>query len=122
NNTLNFDLIIDEEINLKSFKIPTHILIPFIENSIWKGLFRQPGEKDLSININKDKDKVIIEIRDNGNYRNSQPGDRIVNNLVKGMKIVDEKIKIYNKSHDANITYYTTLNEKGGLQILQIPL
>ncbi len=121
NNTLNFNLNISDDINLRSIKIPTHVLIPFIENSIWKGLFRQKGQKYLSLDITKDNNMVSIMIEDNGIY-STQEYSRNNTNLVKSMLVAEKKIDTYNKSNEDKITYHHELKEDGGLQKLEVPI
>ncbi|MDG4950047.1 histidine kinase [Weeksellaceae bacterium KMM 9724] len=121
NNSLDFKLNISEELNLRSIKIPTHVLIPFIENSIWKGLFRQKEQKFLSLDIGKENNMVVIRIEDNGIY-SAQESSRNNLNLVKSMQVAEKKIDTFNKSNEDKISYYHELKEDGGIQKLEVPI
>lgn len=121
NYSLNFEMIIDNEINLKSLKIPTHILIPFVENAIWKGLLRKKGERKLLLNIKNKEDKVLIEITDNGDYIQTFTDNQLRSNLTKSMEIVNAKIETYNQSNQKLITYSSEFSANGGRQTLEIP-
>lgn len=103
NYSLDFEIDIENKINLNSLKIPTHILIPFVENAIWKGLFRKKGEKKLHLQIKNNEDKIIIEIKDNGDYNQSFASEKMRTNLVKSMEVVHAKIQTYNQSHHSDL-------------------
>ncbi len=66
-NQIQFNISVDESLDLKKIKIPPLLTQPFIENALWHGLSPKEGEKKLSIKIYpKDKKHFIIEIVDNG--------------------------------------------------------
>ncbi|SDB44089.1 7TM diverse intracellular signalling [Flavobacteriaceae bacterium MAR_2010_188] len=66
-NSIEFKVIVDQKIGIETFKVPSLILQPFLENAIWHGLSLKKGERKLSLEIKKlENDNVLISIIDNG--------------------------------------------------------
>ena len=57
---------IDEEVDLKDFKVPALILQPFIENAIWHGLIPKETGGSVKISVKKSNGAVQCIIDDNG--------------------------------------------------------
>lgn len=66
-NEINFEVLVDEDINLEQIKIPSLVLQPFLENALWHGLSSKKGEKNIKLSVTKTQDDfVTISIIDNG--------------------------------------------------------
>jgi len=66
-NEINFDIFVEENIDLDQIKIPSLVLQPFLENALWHGLSSKKGEKNIKLSVkNVQKDFVTIVIEDNG--------------------------------------------------------
>ncbi|MEQ9063059.1 MAG: histidine kinase [Vicingaceae bacterium] len=65
-NRINFNLEIDDDIDVESVIIPAMILQPFVENAIEHGLSKMPGKGDLSLFIKHRENNLEVVIRDNG--------------------------------------------------------
>lgn len=61
-----FIVNVDESLNLDKIKVPTLFLQPFIENSIWHGIMKVEGPKNIKLSIVQDKGDVLCTILDNG--------------------------------------------------------
>ncbi len=67
NNAIEYTTSIDPKINIKSIKIPSLILQPFLENALWHGLSAKEGKKSIDIIVeSEDDDFARISIVDNG--------------------------------------------------------
>lgn len=67
-NEIIFTIDVDENVNTSRIKLPSMVLQPFLENSLWHGLSSKK-ETDKQINIHvykKSNDFVTIAIEDNG--------------------------------------------------------
>lgn len=80
-NEINFDIMVDDGVNLDQIKIPSLVLQPFLENALWHGLSSKKGEKSIKLSVaSVEKDFITISIEDNGIGR------------VAAQKIADGKI------------------------------
>ncbi|MEA1786610.1 tetratricopeptide repeat protein [Arenibacter sp. GZD96] len=67
NNEINFNVAVDDDIQVHQIKIPSLILQPFLENALWHGLSSKEGEKKIELHIYRSKNGFItIAITDNG--------------------------------------------------------
>jgi LytS/YehU family sensor histidine kinase len=66
-NEINFEVFVEEDINLDQIKIPSLVLQPFLENGLWHGLSSKKGQKNIKISVTStQKGFVAIAITDNG--------------------------------------------------------
>lgn len=61
-----FELDVDEAIDLSAFKIPSLLIQPYIENAFKHGLRHKKGQKKLDLRVSQVDDVLKIEIEDNG--------------------------------------------------------
>jgi ligand-binding sensor domain-containing protein len=65
-NKFDYEIFIEEKIDLDYINIAPLIIQPFAENSIWHGLMHKPTKGHLQINILQNDNILVIEIIDNG--------------------------------------------------------
>lgn len=66
-NEINFNIVVDENINTPNIKVPSLILQPFLENALWHGLSSKTGSKNINLHVSSgSKSYVTISITDNG--------------------------------------------------------
>ncbi|EDP97644.1 tetratricopeptide repeat protein [Kordia algicida OT-1] len=86
-NEINFEVLVDEDINLDQIKIPSLVLQPFLENALWHGLSSKKGEKNIKLSVTKTKDDfVTIAINDNGIGR--EAAQKIADNKIVKRKSI----------------------------------
>ncbi len=91
-NEINFKIKVDDAINIEATKVPSLILQPFLENSLWHGLSSKTEDKKIELNVFKSSSGYItFEIIDNGIGR------------IASKKIKDRK-RLKQKSVGINIT------------------
>ena len=115
---LDYEINFEEEI--LDVNIPKIILQPLVENSIYHGIRRKKGNGRIVINANKDGDKLILSVSDNGNGFDSSV-------LVKrseelrlggvGLNNIDERIKLY-YGDGFGIKIDNSLNEGAKVEII----
>ncbi|MEZ4891837.1 MAG: hypothetical protein R2778_02335 [Saprospiraceae bacterium] len=57
---------VDASTDTSFVQVPPLFLQPFLENSIWKGLTYQEGERRLKIMVKNEADQIRCIIEDNG--------------------------------------------------------
>lgn len=66
-NQIDFKINVDDTINTEVIKVPSLILQPFLENSLWHGLSSKSKDKKIDLNVYKNSSEFItIDIIDNG--------------------------------------------------------
>lgn len=106
--SIDFQLSISPDINTEEIRIPTLILQPFIENALVHGLLPKSGERILIMDVYKKQDNIIITIVDNGIGReasNRSKNEKVIVKKSIGLRIVNERLKLYNKKHDFLMRY-----------------
>ena len=67
NNEIKYEVRIDEHVNTDLIKVPSLILQPFLENSLWHGLSSKTKNKEVLLEITKPRHGFIsVLITDNG--------------------------------------------------------
>ena len=61
-----YNIDIQEGLNIQEIYIPPLILQPFVENSIWHGLNKKPEKGMISIHVKKKENHLHIVVEDNG--------------------------------------------------------
>ncbi|MCF6242700.1 MAG: histidine kinase, partial [Bacteroidales bacterium] len=126
---LDYEFIIDDEIDQFNTKVPSLLIQPFIENAIWYGIQPMNKRGKIVIRIRK-KDKYLsIEIQDNGIGRKKSiemiKNNEVFNNQSKGTEIRFKRIRLLEQIFGRNtkIEYLDLEGTKSGtVVILNLPI
>ncbi|MDQ0476629.1 sensor histidine kinase [Chryseobacterium sp. MDT2-18] len=124
---IDFNIVIDEQINSEKIKLPPMVLQTFIENAILHGVATLDHKK-ITINVLRKNQQLEIRISDNGVGRKEAAKNRSRrNNSSKslGTKIADEMLKNYFGPESYKIKYYDLhKNDQptGTMVVLEIPI
>ena len=127
-NSFNFVLEIDKNLDLNSMQFPPMILQPFVENAIEHGLRKiEDREKFLIIKYILNFDKLFVSIEDNGIGIGDSELTRATKHRSFAMQIVNERIKniakIYKEDISIEIKDYSKDKLKNGTVInFSIPI
>ncbi|WP_347173223.1 sensor histidine kinase [Polaribacter uvawellassae] len=130
-NEIDFQISINENINLKNIKVPPLILQPFLENAIWHGLSSKKDDKKIMLSIHKiDVGHIQITIKDNGIGRTASAkikSDKSINRKSIGIQLTEDRLSnfVKNLKHKYSIIYEDLVqNNKaiGTNVVLKIPL
>jgi LytS/YehU family sensor histidine kinase len=95
-----YQIMVDDHIDIDAFQIPPMLLQPYIENAIWHGLRYREDRGYLKIEIKqKDKQALEISITDNGIGRKKSAEIKTQNQKKqksKGMGNIKKRIEILN--------------------------
>jgi ligand-binding sensor domain-containing protein len=121
---LNYNIYIDENIDKDETLIPSMLLQPYVENAIWHGIM--PDENGGNININlslKDKEKLIIEIIDNGVGIDNSIKAKKGTHQSKGMKLTQERLNLLGQIEAKPIQLSVVQNSNKGTTVyISIPI
>lgn len=102
-NKFDYDLLIDDTIELNKFLIPPMLLQPYIENAVWHGLRYKKEKGFLKVQLlKKDEETIQIEISDNGIGRKKSKELKTEYQKMKkskGMQNINQRISILNKMY-----------------------
>lgn len=125
---ISFSIDIAKNVDTDNIKIPSLLLQPFVENSIWHGLSLKENDKKINISISTNENKLNIIIEDNGIGReNSQSfkAKKLLNKESLGIKVTNDRLKNYYGSN-YELQFIDLMDEKenpnGTKVILQLPL
>ena len=103
---IDFNIKVDEKLNLTSIKVPPLIIQPFLENALWHGLSSKKSDKKILISIDKlDKNHIQIIIEDNGIGRKASA-------KIKSEKSIKRKSIGINLTKDRLTNFSLTLKNK----------
>lgn len=117
-----YEMKIDDDINLETFEIPPMLLQPYIENAVWHGLRYKESKGHLSLNIRKNSHGLEVEITDDGIGR-KRSAELKTDNQKKhhstGIKNIEERLRIINKVYKSHYAVrIKDLEASGGTQVV----
>lgn len=120
-----YGISIDEENEVELFKMPTLLIQPYVENSIWHGLMHKDGMGKISVDIalmeNKVNSKNLMvkcTIEDNGIGREKATEIKQKKNTSHkslGTKITENRLRLINSLYGSDMSVnYTDLKDENG--------
>ena len=98
-----YNVTIDEHVDVAAFQIPPMLLQPYIENAIWHGLRYKEETGYLNIDLTqKNKDALVITISDDGIGRKKSAQLKTLNQKKqksKGMGNIKKRVAILNEMY-----------------------
>lgn len=95
-----YELDVDESIEPQSIKIPSMLLQPFIENSIWHGILPAKEHGHIKVSIQKEGNKLVISVSDDGigiDVSLEQKKGKTQHHDSKGMELTKDRIRLVSK-------------------------
>jgi LytS/YehU family sensor histidine kinase len=98
-----YDINIEEDLEADEILIPSMLLQPFVENALWHGLMHKQGNRQLAINFRRLSDQVFqCVIDDNGIGRTKAlelkaQQSKTRRHESKGMSICKDRMELLHK-------------------------
>ena len=112
-NEINYEINVDDTLNLSAIKVPPLVLQPFLENALWHGLSSKKGDKKIILSVfQPSKDFIQIDIEDNGIGRKASAkikSDKVINRKSIGIKLTKERLNNFIK--DLNHPFSLVFND-----------
>jgi Histidine kinase/Y_Y_Y domain/Two component regulator propeller len=93
-----FEINVDEDVNIDFVEVPPLLLQPYVENAIWHGLMHKTeGDKKINICIKRDRDFLVMQVEDNGIGRDRASHIKMRGGSRKGgmgMRLTRDRIKL----------------------------
>lgn len=104
NNTFNYQVQVEDNVNTAAHKIPNLLLQPFVENALKHGLMHKKEDKFLWISVHKNSDHSCrVSIKDNGIGRAKSASIPKPKRESHGLHIVQNRIEVFNRIQNTNI-------------------
>jgi tetratricopeptide (TPR) repeat protein len=114
-NEFSFEVNIAEGIDVDKLMVPPKILQPLAENAVKHGLLpSRKIDKQLNINVFEMNKGICIEVVDNGmgfKIRPNNENDSRPDGTHLGLKLIKERLSIYNQQNDKEITFKIGANK-----------
>ena len=93
NDRFSYEVIIDENLDLDNWMIPTMMLQPFLENALLHGIMPSTIDGQLTIELKEQDKNLVITITDNGiGMANSQALKENSRHKSRGMELIEKRI------------------------------
>ncbi|APQ17867.1 histidine kinase [Maribacter hydrothermalis] len=113
-----YNITVDENVQVSKFQIPPMLLQPYIENAIWHGLRYRESKGELSVTVKENsKNSIAICITDNGIGRKKSASIKTQNQKKqksKGMGIIKKRVAILNDMYSDKVDIEISDLEKDG--------
>ncbi len=113
-----FEINVDEEIDPMTYKIPTMLIQPYVENSICHGLMPKEGKGIVKIDLKLQNGYLLCLIEDNGIGRDAareRKLNRGDNHNSLGTRIISSRLDLVNALYGTSLkTIYTDLKNNRG--------
>ncbi|NJX15800.1 tetratricopeptide repeat-containing sensor histidine kinase [Tamlana crocina] len=101
-NGFNYEIKIDDGIDKSNVLVPSMIMQPFVENSIWHGVSKLDGSGVITIQIKKlNKQELCYSVDDNG-VGITNTNKKNTDHTSLGVKITNDRIAVLNKTKNIN--------------------
>jgi LytS/YehU family sensor histidine kinase len=116
--SFDYEVSVDDEINTYEYKVPALILQPYVENSIRHGLLHKKNKGFLKVHITKRDDSLLCLIEDDGVGRKRAEEIKMSKGPMKqslGSKITEDRINVLNSlySEEIDVQYVDLEDDKG---------
>ena len=102
-----YEIEVDEDLNMQNLQIPGMLIQPFLENAIWHGLRYRTEKGLLKLSFEKNGSDLKILIEDNGigiEESKKQKTQHQKTREGRGMKNTLERIQLLNDLYKKDIT------------------
>ena len=131
-NEINYNVNVDNTLDLSTIKVPPLVLQPFLENALWHGLSSKKGKKNIILSVFKSSSEFIqIDIEDNGIGRKASAkikSNKVINRKSIGIELTKERLNNFIKdlNNSFSLVFKDLVNENkkpiGTKVTLRIPI
>jgi LytS/YehU family sensor histidine kinase len=98
---INYKIDVDSTVDPTSTNLPSMVLQPFIENSIWHGLMHKSEPGNILIQVRMEEELLKCTIEDDGVGREMAPKFSYESQKGRsmGLKITEERLRLISRNH-----------------------
>jgi hypothetical protein len=98
NFNLNYSIDVDPALSVENEWVPPLIIQPIVENSLWHGLNRKDGSRELAIRVEAEGKFLKFAISDNGIGRQAARNVQTKSSTGIGLSATERRISLVNES------------------------
>ncbi len=120
-----YEIEVDESLNMQSLKVPGMLVQPFLENAVWHGLRYRTEKGFLKLSFEKENQHLKITIEDNGIGIEESKKQKTLHQKTRegrGMKNTLERISLLNDLYKKEITCSIKDKENGNGVLVNIKI
>jgi hypothetical protein len=116
-----YSIEIDSGLDTHTTKIPSLLLQPYVENSIWHGIMHLPKDQkgELKVKLKLNNDNIEIRVTDNGIGREASRKIKVNKHIPKGMSLNQRRLEAINhmlSTRNASIDIHD--RKDGGTEVI----
>jgi len=107
-NRFDYEIKVTGEVDATFTEIPSMVIQPLVENSIWHGLMPAKEQGVLKIEFKKEENQLKCIVEDNGIGRErskNMKGESAMNHTSKGMKLIEDRLKAWSQTKGLNYIF-----------------
>ena len=116
-----YEIEVDEGLDTEDIKVPSMIIQPFVENSIWHGIIpkKEGGKVKVTIHL-QSENLLIIEILDNGIGINAAQKNKKRDHISRGMAMSEERLKNADLNSTNKLKKYIEIADTGSGTLVKL--
>lgn len=115
---MNYSIHIDKAIETEEIMIPSMLIQPFIENSIWHGLMPKENGGFIKLDFKYHNNFLTISIKDNGIGISNSIKIRTKNHISRGLDLIKERVNLLNLLNETYIQISHSQTGKSGTVVI----
>ncbi|NQY66695.1 MAG: histidine kinase [Flavobacteriales bacterium] len=119
-----YKIDIDDDLDDEEIVLPTMLIQPYIENSIWHGLRYKESKGELLVSLKKSNKKLLVTIQDDGIGRKKSEQVKTKNqkkNKSTALKNIGERVELFKSLHNISLEVsINNLNDDGTGTVVSI--
>jgi tetratricopeptide (TPR) repeat protein len=120
---MQYNILIEKNIDEEEIIIPPMLIQPFIENAIWHGIMPKDTGGTIDIDITCVYNVLQIKITDNGIGISNSINNKSSGHISRGLELIQERVNLLNKLSDRKISIHKVQTGESGTEVLiQIPV
>ncbi len=103
-----YEITIADELDASFTEIPSMVIQPLVENSIWHGFSNIQYMGQLTVAFEKQEDGIRCIVEDNGVGREKSmqlKGEKGKNHVSKGMKLIEDRLKAWSQTKELHYSF-----------------
>ena len=112
---LRYAISVDDALLEDEAQIPSLLVQPFVENSVWHGLTAKEGERVLDVYFMQEENRVVCIITDNGVGRERSAAKEKHGHRSLGMELTNERLRLLSRRmrDEGSVTIEDLMDQTG---------